>query len=126
VKPISTQAHAVISYTVSGTLLVAPKLLAIEDVPAAARAPRVAGATAGLYSLFTDFELGAMRLLPMPAHLALDAVGGALLATAPWLAGFAREGRRYWVPHVAAGASVVMIAALTRPRPPSRRTLLGR
>ncbi len=35
----------------------------------------------------TDFELGAVKAIPMPVHLMLDAASGALLAGAPWLRG---------------------------------------
>jgi hypothetical protein len=64
------------------------------------------------------------RVLPLRAHLALDAVGGALLAAAPWLLGFAVEGRRFWLPHLLAGSGVMGAAPLSRREPddaPSRR-----
>jgi hypothetical protein len=130
-KPISTRGHAIISYTVSATLLAAPELLRLKDVPAAAWAPRGAGASAGLYSLFTDFELAPVRAMPMPVHLALDAIGGTMLAASPWVLGFARQGPRYWLPHAVAGTGVAVVAALSRPDPPPRRRrtvarLLGR
>jgi hypothetical protein len=63
-------------------------------VPAAALVPRAAGAAALSYSLFTDFELGVRRVLPLRAHFALDAAGAALLAAAPWVLGFAAKGGR--------------------------------
>jgi len=107
----------VISYSVSGLLLAAPELLGLKQVPLAALAPRAAGATALSYSLLTDFELGARRVLPLRIHLALDAAGGALLAAAPWLLGFAAEGRRFWMPHLLAGSGVTGVAALSRTEP---------
>ena len=128
-RPISSRAHGVISYSVSGLLLAAPELLSLKEVPPAALAPRAAGATALSYSLLTDFELGARRVLPLRVHLALDAAGGALLAAAPWLLGFAREGRRFWMPHLLAGSGVMGVAALSRTEPDdagSRRRRLFR
>jgi len=43
----------------------------------------------------TDSELGAVKVVPMPMHLAVDAASGALLAGAPWLLGYAKGGPRY-------------------------------
>jgi hypothetical protein len=42
----------------------------------------------------------------------LDAAKGAVLASSPWLLGFAKTGPHYWLPHVLLGASDVL-AALT-------------
>ena len=117
---ISTRVHGVLDYVVGSALVAAPNLLGIQDVRASALAPRVQGAGATLYSLFTDYELSARRMMPMRAHLALDALGGALLAASPWLFGYARHGRRYWLPHVLAGSGEVAIAALSEREPSSR------
>ncbi len=126
-RPISSRAHGILSYTVSSLLLAAPELLRLKDQPAAALPPRAAGAVALVYSAFTDFEPAISRRLPLRAHLALDVVGGTLLAASPWLFRFASAGRRFWVPHVIAGSGVVSIAALSRPVPddrPHRRRLV--
>jgi hypothetical protein len=64
-----------------------------------------------VYSLLTDYELGAAELIGMPAHLILDAMGGLLLAASPWLFGFAWE---IWVPHVVLGLAEVGAAIFTR------------
>jgi len=103
-------------------LLAAPELFGLKTVPRAALAPRAAGATALSYSLITDFELGLRRVLPLRAHLALDAAGAALLAAAPWMLGFAAEGRRFWMPHVLAGGGVLGVVALSRTQPDDARS----
>ena len=61
-----------------------------------------------------------MKLLPMPAHLALEAAKGAFLASSV-AARFAGRGTRYWLPHVVLGASDVL-AALMSQTVSSRRT----
>ena len=94
-------------------MLAAPGLLGIKDDPRAALTLRLAGGGATLYRLLTDYELGLVRLLPMPAHLALDAMSGALLASWPWLLGFADRGTRYWLPHLLMGTADVLAAIAT-------------
>src|SRR5215210_1476720 len=60
---IPTRVHGVIDYLTSGTLLAAPELLRLKDVPSAALTLRLSGAKAAAYSLLTDYELGLVRVL---------------------------------------------------------------
>ena len=101
---VSTKSHGVLDYLTGAALLAASKALGLEDTPSSARALQLAGGGATAYSLLTDYELGVAKVLPMPVHLALDAASGALLASSPWLFGFASNGTRYWLPHVLVGA----------------------
>lgn len=87
-RVISTQAHAVLDYLTGGALVAAPRLLGLGGSPAG-RVLELAGGGATTQSLFTDYELGLVKVLPMPAPLALDAASGALVAASPWLFGFA-------------------------------------
>lgn len=114
---IPTRLHGVLDYMTGGMLMAAPELFGLKDVPAAALTPRLAGAGAAAYSLATDYELGAVRVLPMKAHLAMDAASGVALAASPWLLGYARAGRKYWLPHVAVGAFEILAALSTKTRP---------
>jgi hypothetical protein len=111
---IPTRVHGILDYVTGPTLLAAPRLLGLDDVPVSARALHLAGGGAVLYSALTDYEVGILKVIPMPVHLALDAASGVLLASSPWLFGFASEGSRYWLPHVAAGAFEVFAAATSR------------
>jgi hypothetical protein len=92
-RVISTRIHGAIDYATGAGMLAAPALLGISDEPAAARTLRAAGLVAMAYSLLTDYEFGLVRIIPMPAHLALDAASGVLVAASPWLFGFAGRGR---------------------------------
>jgi hypothetical protein len=49
----------------------------------------------------TRYPLGAFKVIPYKAHLALDAAGALALAWAPFVTGRYRRGRRQWVPQVA-------------------------
>ena len=124
-RVIPTSVHGVLDYVTGSALLAAPELFRLKDVPSAALTPRLTGAGATAYSLLTDYEFGVVRLLPMPVHLVLDAMSGALLATSPWLLGYAKNGPRYWLPHALVGASEILAALATKTQPPRRRVMPG-
>jgi hypothetical protein len=119
---IPTKVHGVLDYVTGAVLLAAPELFRLKDVPASAAAPRAAGAAASVYSLLTDYELGAVRVIPMRVHLVLDALSGALLAASPWVLGYARAGRRYWAPHAAVGVAEIAAALVSRSDTAARRS----
>jgi hypothetical protein len=80
-KPISTRTHGIIDYAFAGTLIALPFLMHWDR--RAARLSIGAGlATLGV-SLMTNYELGLVRLLPMRAHLAVDASETSMLMGAP-------------------------------------------
>jgi hypothetical protein len=116
VQVIPTKTHGVLDFVTVGTLFAAPGLFGLKDVPRAASILRLAGRGAAAYSLLTDYEFGAVKLLPMSAHLAMDAASGALLVSSPRLFGFAKNGTRYWLPHALVGASEILVALMSRTR----------
>jgi len=91
IRVIPTSVHGTLDYLASGVNLGFPALLELDDAPAAALIPHLDGVAGAGYSLITDYELGLLKVLPMPAHLILDAAKGALLASSPWLFGFAKK-----------------------------------
>jgi len=115
-RVISTKTHGAIDYVTGVALLAAPALLGISDEPAASRVFRAAGLAAVAYSLLTDYEFGLVRVIPMPAHLAMDAASGALMAASPWLFGFGSRGPRYRLPHAVVGAAEVLAALTSKTR----------
>ena len=112
-KPISPTLHGVLDYATGATLMALPSVLGIGDTRAG-RAFRVAGAGHAAYSLVTNYRLGVKRLLPMRAHLALDAIGAVGLGAAPFALGKPAKGAKGWVPHVAVAAYELTAVALTR------------
>ena len=95
-------------------MIAAPWLFGFATGGAAQWAAIVFGAGAILYSLLTAYELGAVRIIPMEAHLLLDGVAGAALAISPWLFGFA--GQTY-APHLAFGVFSVVASLITHRHP---------
>ena len=111
---IPTKLHGIIDYLWGLSLLASPWVLGYADVPAAKWLAIVFGLGAILYSMITVYELGLLRILPMPLHLILDGAGGAFLAASPFLFGFAD--RVYW-PHLAFGLFSVAASLITRTEP---------
>ena len=85
---ISTKVHGILDY-VSGLLLIAaPWLFGFANGGSAQWIPVIIGAMIILMSIFTDYELGVVRNIPMTIHLFMDVVAGVFLAMSPWLFGF--------------------------------------
>jgi hypothetical protein len=108
---IPTRVHGVIDYVVGLLLIAAPWLFGFADVQNAMLVPVILGIAALLYSLMTQYELGALRVIPMPVHLMLDAGSGLLLLLSPWLFGFADV--IVW-PHVVFGILEIGVALMTQ------------
>ena len=111
---LPTRLHGVTDYVWGAALLSMPWLLGFAEVAAAKWLAVAFGLAAFVYSAVTDYELGLMRILPMPVHLAIDGLGGAFLAASPWLFGFAD--RVLW-PHLAFGLFSVAASLVTRTDP---------
>lgn len=79
-KIFSTKVHGVLDYATVATLPALFRLLgAREETTRLADA----GAVSVLaYSLLTRYELGAFKVLPLPAHFVFDALFGAVLLSA--------------------------------------------
>ena len=111
-RVIPTSVHGILAYLASGVNLIFPRILGLHDAPWATLIPRVDGLAGAGYSLITNYELGMLKVVSMPTHLAFDAAKGIFMASSPWLFGFAKNGTRYWLPHVLMGTADV-VAALT-------------
>jgi hypothetical protein len=116
VRVIPTEVHGALDYLASAANLAFPRLLVLKDEPWAVLVPRIGGLAGAGYGLLTDYEMGALRIVPMPLHLALDATKGLVMAASPWLFGFAKKGTRYWLVHLLMGTAGVVVAATTRMR----------
>lgn len=119
---ISTRLHGLLDYGVSSVLLFSPWLFGFAEFPGP-RITMMAVGTLGLfYSLFTRYELGAVRIIPMPMHIGLDIGSGLFLLAAPWVFEFAEQVS--W-PHMAFGTLAITVATLTAVMPRRAELALG-
>lgn len=123
---ISTYTHGILDYVMGILLLLSPWLFGFtemgtdpRDVPGTnpqSVIPILIGISAMVMALFTNYELGAVRKLPMTVHLGIDALAGLFLAASPWLFGFADS---VYLPHVILGIGEIGAALFTATTPPS-------
>jgi hypothetical protein len=79
-KFISTRVHGMMDYLSVLILFVLPRMLNWSD--RATTLFTILAVITLVYSLVTRYELGLFGLLPMPAHLVMDFLSGALLCAA--------------------------------------------
>jgi hypothetical protein len=119
---IPTKIHGYMDYMMGLLLIASPWLFDFADGGAKQWIPVILGVSAIIYSLMTDYELGASRTISMPTHLMLDLVSGIFLAVSPWLFGFADE---VYLPHLVLGI-IEVGAALTTKREPEHHARSAR
>ena len=110
-KPITTKLHGFLDYIVGILFIAMPWILKIDPKGYAGVVFIVAGIAALFYSLLTRYELGAVKLIPMKTHLAIDMLSGILLASSPWIFDFADS---IYLPHLIGGITEIVVVLLTR------------
>ena len=105
--------HAWLDYPVAFALVTLPFLLGLgADQPLALAISPIVGAAAFLLTVFTDHDLGVIRILPYRLHLAVDLAVGLLFLALPFALGFTGlDAGYYWLN----GAAVVAVIALSKP-----------
>ena len=111
---LSTKVHGYLDYIVGALLIAAPWLFDFDRGEAETWVPVILGAGAIIYSLMTDYELGATRGISMRTHLTLDLMSGVLLAASPWIFGFADY---VYVPHLVLGILEIGASVMTKTKP---------
>jgi hypothetical protein len=115
---LPTWLHGIIDYLWGLALLASPWVLGFAGVQAATWIAVAFGLGAILYAALTDYELGLVGFLSMPAHLLIDGLGGLLLAASPFLFGFADQ---VYLPHLLFGLFSVVASLITRTVPAHSR-----
>jgi hypothetical protein len=115
---IPTKVHGVLDYVVAIALILAPFIFGFSGVGGAAVViPIVLGIGLFIYSLFTRYELGLVKLIKMPVHLVFDVVASLFLIASPFLFGFINQAPNAWLPHIVVGAAVIVVVIFSQPQP---------
>ena len=107
---LSTRVHGVLDYLMGVLLIGVPWLLGFANNGPETWIPVTLGISVIVYSLMTNYEWGAIRVIPMSVHLWLDALSGIFLAASPWLFNF---DERIYMPHLVAGLFEFVAAMIT-------------
>lgn len=111
---VPTRIHGLADYLTGLLLIASPYLFGFAQGGIAQWLPMALGVAMLGLALLTDYEVGLMRVIPMPVHLGIDLVGGVLLAASPWLFGFSD---RVYLPHLLFGLLELGAALTTRTQP---------
>ena len=111
---IPTRLHAPLDYIVGALLIAAPWIFQFSDDSTPTVISIVLGVGLIAYSLFTNYELGVWKVVPMAVHNLFDIAAGALLAASPWLFGFADDGANAWAPFVVVGVAAIFLGLTTK------------
>lgn len=111
---IPTKIHGMLDYLFGILIIASPWLFNFDAGGAETWIPVILGVGMIGYSLITNYELGLLPRISMPAHLRLDAGGGLLLAISPYIFGF--QEHVYW-PHLILGLIGVAASQLTEKVP---------
>jgi hypothetical protein len=116
---IPTKVHGALDYIVAIALLLAPTIFGFASMGGPAVViPMVLGAGLILYSLFTRYEWGAIKVLGMPYHLIFDVLASVFLALSPFIFGFYDPNLpNVWLPHVVVGLAVIVVVIFSQPQP---------
>lgn len=120
-KFIPTKVHGALDYIVALALIAAPWIFGFADKGGAAVIiPIVLGIGLFLYSLFTKYEWGLVKVLGMPYHLVVDVIASLFLIASPFVFGFYdMDMWNVWVPHVVVGIAVIIVVIFSQTQPAS-------
>jgi len=111
---ITTKAHGLLDYIFAVFLFTSPWAFGFNLGGAETGIPVTIGTMIPILSLFTKYEGGLIRVIPMRIHLLIDILTGAILAFSPWFFGFADK---VYIPHLVLGIFMIISSLLTDGEP---------
>lgn len=113
-RPISTRTHGMIDYTWATVAAALPRMM--TNAPASGRLMQNASVAGAANTMFTNYEAGLVKVMPMKAHLTMDVVMCGALLMAPFLVPASE--RRYAAIPMALGALGMIAALMTETESP--------
>jgi hypothetical protein len=110
-KVIPTYVHGFIDYVIGVFLIVMPWIFEFPTEENETLIPAFIGVGIIGYSLATNYEYGALKVISMNSHRRLDYLAGCILGLSPWLFGFHRM---IHLPHVVIGFFIVVISFFSK------------
>ncbi len=124
---IPLKVHNVIDYIVGVALVLSPYVFGFADVTAARNVFLVVGLAWLAYSSLTNYYYSVAKIIPLGAHMALDALAGIVLILSPALFGYRdliSDGQ--FALHFVMGIGALAVVALTRTRTEEAKTPVER
>jgi hypothetical protein len=118
IRILPTKIHGALDYLVGIALILAPTIFGFSAVGGAeVWIPRALGVVLIVYSVFTNYEWGVIKVLDMRYHLVVDLLASLFLAASPFIFGFSGETSSHWLPHVVVGLVVVLVVLVSQTAP---------
>jgi hypothetical protein len=115
IRFLPTKVHGALDYVVGLALILAPNIFHFTDVGGPAVViPRLLGIVLIVYSVFTRYEWGVVKIIDMPYHLVVDVGAALFLAASPFLFGFSDQELNAWLPHVVVGVAVILVVIVSK------------
>ncbi len=124
---IPLKVHNVIDYVVGVALALSPFVFGFSDVTAARNVFLVVGIGWLLYSSLTNYYYSVAKIIPLGAHMVLDALSGITLILSPALFGYRElitDGQ--FALHFVMGIGALAVVAFTRTRTEEAKTPVQR
>lgn len=104
---INTKIHGLLDYLVGLLLIAAPWFLGFDSEGVERTLSVTMGVVTIVYSLFTSYEWGLVRVIPFSIHLLIDFLSGLLLLSSMWVLG-----TKSWF-FFLAGAMIIVVTTLS-------------
>lgn len=113
-KHIDTITHGYLDYMMGVFLIAAPFMFDLESENMEGAVFIMFGVLTIAYTVLTSYELGLVKIIPMKTHLFLDVLSGIILASSPWIFGFANS---IYLPYLILGLVEIGAGLMTNPNP---------
>lgn len=112
-KPINTKLHGILDYTF-GFILLLPWIVSYNEQSNDTIIIAFLGALTILLSLMTNYELSAMKVIPMKVHLFIDVIVGLFLLCLPFIFPLYNY-YLYWPVILGCGELLIVILSSSKP-----------